>query len=64
MNGMNPFETMRQQLIYVADLSRRLWKSAPVSDLTDMQVSEISLVDRPANPGATVVLAKRHEKTT
>jgi len=34
-------------------------ETLPTADLTELEVDEISLVDRPANPGSRVILFKR-----
>ena len=34
----------------------------PIKELTDMEIDEISLVDRPANAHAKVVITKRDEE--
>jgi len=56
---MTEFDGIRRDMGMVAELARYIWKDAPrVSDLSSMEVSEISLVDAPANPACQVVLSK------
>lgn len=56
---MNDFDGIRADMAALAVLAGAIWKDAPkVTDLTAMEVDEISLVDRAANPACQVILAK------